>query len=120
MTAVGPSAATVQVTPKTAITLRHEESGGTTGPLGAATAAESCSGLNWVTRCTRTFQNGASSWRYEEPARIVYGDIYSFWNAQGGFSSSMGWPTADPPRGRSAYRAAEETAFTRTRALLGR
>ena len=96
VTSVSPTEATLEVLPKTAITLRYEASGGVAGPLGAPTAAESCGGTNWITHCSRSFANGIVMWDYGMPGRLIYGDIYQAWVAGGGSSLQMGAPSGDP------------------------
>jgi uncharacterized protein with LGFP repeats len=95
VTGTTESAATVQIVPKSAITLAFEASGGAGGPMGAATMTEHvCGTVEGTQYCERSFTNGEIIWTpiVEGGARLIHGPVHTAWKA-GGSYSTFGFPT---------------------------
>jgi uncharacterized protein with LGFP repeats len=61
--------------------------------LGAATGPETC-GLT-DDGCMQEFTNGVVTWSRGTGARVVYGEVLSWFRATGGIDGSLGYPTSE-------------------------
>ena len=77
---------------ETPIGVAYAGTGGATGPLGVALAAESC-GLR-DNGCWRPFRNGLIYWSANSGAQVIAGDTGGAWLVRGGQNSSLGYPVA--------------------------
>lgn len=76
-----------------AIAAEYSAEGGSTGPLGAAIAADTCTTAS--TSCLRQYADGTIYWSSATGADAVIGAIDVAYRASGGPSGPLGYPSSD-------------------------
>ena len=70
---------------------KYNEVGGASSPLGAATGQQEDVGDGQVA----TFDGGVIAWSPDTDAHIVWGEIRTAWEAEGGADGDLGFPISD-------------------------
>ena len=73
------------------ILAKYNEIGGTDSPLGAPTADQQDVGDGYVAE----FEGGIVAWSPDTDAHVVWGEIRTAWEAQGGAGGELGFPISD-------------------------
>lgn len=70
---------------------KYEEVGGASSPLGAATGEQEEVGDGYVAE----FEGGIIAWSPDTDSHIVWGEIRTAWEAEGGAGGDLGFPIGD-------------------------
>lgn len=73
------------------ILAKYNEIGGADSPLGAPTADQQDVGDGYVAE----FEGGIVAWSPDTDAHVVWGEIRTAWEAQGGAGGELGFPISD-------------------------
>ncbi|MDV3209373.1 MAG: esterase [Rhodococcus ruber] len=73
------------------ILAKYNEIGGADSPLGAPTADQQDVGDGYVAE----FEGGIIAWSPDTDAHVVWGEIRTAWEAQGGAGGELGFPISD-------------------------
>lgn len=84
-----------------AILAKYDEVGGASSPLGAATGEQEEVGDGNVAE----FEGGIIAWSPDTDAHVVWGEIRTAWEAEGGAGGDLGFPISDEEQSPDGARS---------------